>query len=197
MTRHHAIIGFRQDRIGARLICLLNVMRIARKFGVAGRYLWLSQPDGPYPELVDPRDFLDPAFVAAHIDIVARAPERSELRNLPAAAPGMNGAGFARTLAEGRRYECDSMSEIIRFMDESEAEAAAGLRAAAEELVLSPRLARALAGARRILARAGGWPSMSGAATSWTAIPGPIPPGRRNMCPTSSFAPSSPRWMGR
>src|SRR5690606_26495472 len=74
MTRHHAIIGFRQDRIGARLICLLNVMRIARKFGVAGRYLWLSQPDGPYPELVDPRDFLDPAFVAAHIDIVARAP---------------------------------------------------------------------------------------------------------------------------
>lgn len=156
MTRHHAIIGFRQDRIGARLICLLNVMRIARKFGVAGRYLWLSQPDGPYPELVDPRDFLDPAFVAAHIDIVARAPERSELRNLPAAAPGMNGAGFARTLAEGRRYECDSMSEIIRFMDESEAEAAAGLRAAAEELVLSPRLARALAGARRILARAGG-----------------------------------------
>ncbi len=156
MTKHHAIIGFRQDRIGARLICLLNVMRIARKFGVSGRYLWLSQPGGPYPELADPRDFLDPAFVAAHIDVVGHAPDRAGLRNLPAVAPGMSRAGFARTLAEGRRYECDSMAEILRFMDEPEAEAAAGLRAVAADLALSPRLARALADARRILERAGG-----------------------------------------
>ncbi|WP_287885442.1 MULTISPECIES: tetratricopeptide repeat protein [Paracoccus] len=156
MTQGLAIVGFRQDRIGARLICMLNVMRLSRKFGVPGRYLWLSQPDGPYPELVDPRDFLASEFVAAHIDIVAHAPERSGLRNLPAAAPGMNGAGFARTLAEGQRYECDAMSEIVRFMDESEAEAAEGLRAAAAELALSPRLTRALARARRILAGVGG-----------------------------------------
>ncbi len=156
MTKDHAIIGFRQDRIGARLICLLNVMRLSRKFGVPGRYLWLSQPEGPYPELADPRDFLAPDFVAAHIDIVARPPGRTGLRNLPAVAPGMNSAGFARSLAEGRRYECDAMSEIIRFMDETEAEAAEGLRAAAAELALSPRLTRALARARRILAQAGG-----------------------------------------
>lgn len=156
MAKDVALIGFRQDRIGARLICLLNVMRLARKFGIRGRYLWLSQPDGPYPELVDPRHFLTPEFVAAHIEIVDEAPSRAGWQNVRAAAPGMNAAGFARALADGRRYECDAMSETVRFLDEDPAEVAAEMRAVAQNLQLSPRLAQALDEARRVIARAGG-----------------------------------------
>ncbi|WP_017997991.1 hypothetical protein [Paracoccus sp. N5] len=156
MVDSTAIIGFRQDRIGARLICLLNTLRLARKFGVSGRYLWLSQPDGPYPELVDPRHFLTAEFVAAHIEIVFEAPSRAGLQNVRAVAPGMNVQGFARALAEGRRYECDSMSEVVRFIDEDAATVAAEMRAVAADLALTPRLGRALAKARRVIARAGG-----------------------------------------
>lgn len=156
MTDGIAIIGFRQDRIGARLICLLNTLRLARKFGVPGRYLWLSQPHGPYPELVDPRHFLTDDFVAAHIEIVAKAPDRAGLQNVRAVAPGMNVQGFARALAEGRRYECDSMSELVRFIDEDAATVAAEMRAVAADLALTPRLQKALAKARRVIARAGG-----------------------------------------
>ena len=151
-----AIIGFRQDRIGARLICLLNTLRLARKFGVSGRYLWLSQPDGPYPELVDPRHFLTDDFVAAHIRIVSAAPAREGRQNVRAVAPGMNVQGFARALAEGRRYDCDSMSELVRFIDEDAATVAAEMRAVAADLALTPRLQKALTKARRVIARAGG-----------------------------------------
>jgi hypothetical protein len=156
MTAGIAIVGFRQDRIGARLICLLNTMRLARKFGVRGRYLWLSQPAGPYPELVDPRHFLTPEFVAAHIEIVTETPLRTGLHNVRAAAPGMNSAGFARALAEGGRYECDSMSEVVRFIDEDAAAVAAEMRAVAQDLALSPQLRLALAKARHLIAAAGG-----------------------------------------
>lgn len=151
-----AIIGFRQDRIGARLICLLNTLRLARKFGVSGSYLWLSQPDGPYPELVDPRHFLTDEFVAAHIQIVTETPDRAGLQNVRAVAPGMNVQGFARALAQGRRYECDSMSELVRFIDEDAATVAAEMRAVAADLALTPRLQKALTKARRVIARAGG-----------------------------------------
>lgn len=156
MAEHVSLIGFRQDRIGARLICLLNVMRLARRFGVTGRFLWLSQPDGPYPELVDPRDFLTPDFVAEHIEIVTRMPARDGLQNLRAVAPRMNVAGFAGSLAQGGRYECDAMSEMIRFLDEDPAAVAAEMRAVAQSLALSPRLSRALQQARGVIARAGG-----------------------------------------
>ncbi|WP_199258411.1 O-fucosyltransferase family protein [Paracoccus binzhouensis] len=156
MTEDVSIIGFRQDRIGARLICLLNVMRLARRFGVKGRYLWLSEPGGPYPELVDPRDFLSADFVAEHIAVVEAPPQRAGLQNLRAVAPGMNRAGFAKALAEGRRYECDAMSEVVCFMDEKPAELAAEIRAVARQLTLSERLCRALEDARRIVAGAGG-----------------------------------------
>ncbi|RCW88760.1 hypothetical protein [Paracoccus lutimaris] len=156
MTMQDQIIGFRRDRIGARLICLLNVMRLSRKFGVNGKYLWLSEPGGPYPELADPRDFLTAEFVARHIRVVDGPPDLGARRNASAVVPGLSAAAFAATLAEGRRYECDSMSEIVRVMDEPAIEAEAGMRDVAAGLRLAPRLAAALSHARAAIARVGG-----------------------------------------
>ena len=156
MTIEDQIIGFRRDRIGARVICLLNIMRLSRKFNVSGKYLWLSEPDGPYPELADPHDFLAPDFIGKHIRIVTSLPEIGTRQNVNAVAPGVNAAGFAATLAAGQRYECDSMADIVRVMDESPAEAEAGMREIAQDIVLAPHLAEALADARKMVRRAGG-----------------------------------------
>lgn len=155
MIHDHPIIGFRQDRIGARLICLLNVMRLSRRFDRPGCFLWLSEPDGPYPELADPCDFLSPGFVARHIRVITRLPDLNGRQNLRTLAPGLSIKGFAKALAEGARYECDPMAEAIRFMDESPAAVAAELRQAAEGLEFSDPVRRALAQARQRLARIG------------------------------------------
>ena len=81
MAFDEQIIGFRRDGIGARLICLLNVLRLSRKFGATGTFLWLSEPDGPYPELADPRLFSRP-FRRRHIRIIDEMPDLSgQMRN--------------------------------------------------------------------------------------------------------------------
>ena len=157
MTIQDQIIGFRRDRIGARLICMLNVMRLSRKFGVSGTYLWLREPqDSPYPELADPHDFLTADFVARHIRIIDQPPERGQRQNVNTVTSGSNVEGFAAMLAAGQLYECDSLAEIIGFMDEPAADAAADIRDIARQVVLAPPLAEALAKARDIVARAGG-----------------------------------------
>ena len=67
MTQEPAIIGFRQDRVGARITGIVSLMRLAHAFGATTRFAWLAQPDGPWPELSDPTAFFTPDFVASHI----------------------------------------------------------------------------------------------------------------------------------
>lgn len=156
MNQNVPIIGFRQDRIGARMICILNILRLAKRYDTTARYFWLAQPDGPYPELRDPGDFLMPDFVARNIAVVDRAPAQAGRENLGMVAPAMNSRGFAAALAEGRRFYCDAMSGIVRFMDESPADVAAQVQAVAREMSLSRPLAQALHAARDIVRAAGG-----------------------------------------
>ncbi|SMO49350.1 hypothetical protein [Paracoccus laeviglucosivorans] len=156
MTQDHPLLGFRQDRIGARLICLLDMMRLCERFGTSGRYLWLSQPDGPYPELTDPRDFLSDAVIASHIDLVDSLPDRSGREVLRDTAPGMNSTRFAERLASGQGFLCDSMSDLTRFTDETPEAAAQQVRRIAAGLELAPAIRDALAHARARVAMAGG-----------------------------------------
>lgn len=161
MDTDDQIIGFRQDRIGARLICMLNVMRLARKFDATGRFLWLSQPEGSYPELTDPHDFFAADFVSGQIRVVDKIPDLSQLTGVGTVAPSMNVRGFAERLAEGQRFDCNTMSETVRFMDETPAGIAAEMREVALGLKLAPPLEKALARARRAVARAGGGDAMA------------------------------------
>ena len=156
MTLRDQIIGFRSDRIGARLICMLNVMRLSRKFGVTGKYLWLSDPDGAHPELRDPRDFLAADFVDRHIRIIDQMPTGGQRLSVTATAPANSMAGFAATLAAGQLCECDCRAEVIRFMDEPAADAAAEIRDIARQIVLAPPLAEARGRARAALLRVAG-----------------------------------------
>lgn len=155
MTSKIPILGFRQDRIGARLICLLNTMRLARVAAAPARFLWLSQPDGPYPELVDPNDFLKAGFVREWIDVVDAIPELEPRRNVETQAASTSTRHFADAIAAGQQYQCVAMSDLVRFMNESPADVAAEVQEIAAGLMLKPRLARMLVKAREIVARAG------------------------------------------
>ncbi|MDO5631475.1 MAG: hypothetical protein Q4G22_06525 [Paracoccus sp. (in: a-proteobacteria)] len=155
MTDLPAITGFRQDRVGARIVCLLNVIRLGQEFGVPARFIWLSDPSGPYPELVDPGHFLDAGFVARHIRIVPRGPDLASLRNLGALAPTMDCDLLAKMLARGDRFFCDTAFGALCMIDEGENEVRARLAAIAADLPLSPRLRDQLARLRDRLAQGG------------------------------------------
>ena len=114
-----AILGFRQDRIGARIVCLLNVLRLSQDFDVTGRFVWLSEADGSYPELTDPHDFLDADFVERHMMIVTDRPDLSGRRNLTAEAPRMDHEHFASALRQGARFQTDAAFGILRMIDEN------------------------------------------------------------------------------
>ena len=100
MTQEPAIIGFRQDRVGARITGIVSLMRLAHAFGATTRFAWLAQPDGPWPELSDPTAFFTPDFVASHIVVVDRAPPLDGRRSLHAESAHLNRANFARALAK-------------------------------------------------------------------------------------------------
>lgn len=144
MQQDHPIVGFRQDRIGARIICLLNVMRLSRKFDVTGKYLWLSDATGPYADLLDPGDVLADSTIAAHVQVVGRAPDLTGRQNIGVVARRVSQRQFAQMLDQGHRFVCDAMAEPVVFMDESAADVAAEMRGVAADLALAAPLRTAL-----------------------------------------------------
>ncbi|MCQ0971864.1 hypothetical protein MLD63_15690 [Paracoccus sp. TK19116] len=148
-----SIAGFRQDRIGARIVGLLNVLRLERDFGAKAQFLWLAEPHGPYPELADPRDFLDADFVDRHITLIGERADLSARRNLMAEAARMDRAHFKDALAKGALFHSDAAFGILRMIDESPDEVRASVARITADLPLAPRLAAALDRARERLAQ--------------------------------------------
>lgn len=150
-----AILGFRQDRVGARLVGLLNVMRLGQVLGVPARFVWLAQPGGPYPDLVQPEALLSRAFVRRHMIVTDSAPDLRTRCDLSAEAPRMDRATLAAAIAGGARFQSDAAFHAIRLMGETKAEVAAQIAALARDLPLAQPLARALAEARSQIAALG------------------------------------------
>lgn len=139
------ILGFRKDRVGARLIGLLNVLRLRARFGPdVARFAWLSQPDGPYPDLADPTEIFAPALVAAVMDVVPRTPDMAERESLTAAAVRMRPDSLAERLAQGARWHCDAAFEMVAFQGERPADIVRQTAALVAALPLSAPLAQAL-----------------------------------------------------
>ncbi|MFI0396161.1 hypothetical protein [Paracoccus jiaweipingae] len=148
-----AIIGYRQDRIGARLIAMLNVQRFAALTGTEGRFCWLSQPDGPYPELADPTRFFSAGYVARHLRIVSAAPDLTGRGFYPALSKGLNLGGLRAALRDGQGFWTDSNLSVDRVMDEDTASVARQMADLSAAIDLAPALRSALGGARAALAR--------------------------------------------
>lgn len=155
MDFSYPIVGFRQDRSGARLICLLDIIRLSRKFGVEARYLWLSQPKGPYPELADPGVFFAPELVSSHIEVVSEHPDVVGRKPLSSIAHVNKTAQFIGALGRGETFLSGAMIEATRFSDETPAQVGAELHDIVASLPLAPRLKRALERARAAIEKVG------------------------------------------
>ncbi|MDO5622312.1 MAG: hypothetical protein Q4G24_12670 [Paracoccus sp. (in: a-proteobacteria)] len=145
-------LGFRKDRIGARLVNLLNVQRLSQKFGVTGRMVWLSQPDGPYPELTDPERFFAPRFVRQHMIVMDQHPDMAGRKLFPALAGSTGDEAVARMLDQGQRFSVDTNLEICRMMGEDRAEVDDQIAALVAGLELAPGIRKPLEQARAQLA---------------------------------------------
>lgn len=144
MPQPPAIIGFRKDRLGARLMGILNVIRLAEVFGGSARYQWLLETAGPSHDLDDPRRILQPAFVARHIDIVEERPDPSGLGNLAAIAPTASIAEIAARIAQGERFISEAVFDPIAFLDEDQQKVRARIAAIGRDLPLLAGLASRL-----------------------------------------------------
>lgn len=144
MGHDFPIVGFRQDRLGARLICILDIIRLSRRFDVPARYLWLSQPDGPYPELTDPAAFFAPELLRDHIQIVTDHPDVVGRRPLSSVSQVNKVEHFAKALARGETFLSGTMIEATRFADETPEDISTALHDIVAELPLAPRLRAAL-----------------------------------------------------
>ena len=147
-----AIIGFRQDRVGARLIGIVNILRLRELLDPAARFLWLSQPDGPYPDLADPAEIFAPPFVADVLTVIPDNPDLAGRRSLTAAAGETRLDAMQAQIAAGARWFSDAAFEMASFRAEPAAEVAAQTARLVAALPLAPRLAAAR---DRALARIG------------------------------------------
>ncbi|WP_134726580.1 hypothetical protein [Paracoccus luteus] len=139
------ILGFRQDRVGARLIGILNVLRLRHLFGAdAARFAWLSQPGGPYPDLSDPAEIFAPGFVADVMDLVPERPALAGRESLTAAAVRMRADRMAGLLAQGARWHCDAAFDMVAFQGERPPQVARATAALVAALPLAAPLTRAL-----------------------------------------------------
>ncbi|SET17575.1 hypothetical protein [Paracoccus homiensis] len=152
VTQQAPIVGFRRDRIGARLIGLLNVLRLGQIYEAEAVYLWLADPTGHYPELADPHDFLCGDFIDRHIRIVGGMPDLTGRSNLSALAMTVDAASFRQRLARGELFHSDAAFEMTCLLGESRDEAHRQAVRIAADLPLAPRLAERLAEGRRRLA---------------------------------------------
>ncbi|MDF3605505.1 hypothetical protein PE067_04685 [Paracoccus sp. DMF-8] len=155
MGQDFPIVGFRQDRLGARLICLLDIIRLSRRFDVPARCLWLSQPDGPYPELTDPSAFFMPELVRDYIQVIRDHPDVVGRRALSSVAQVNTTEHFANALNRGEIFLSGTMIEATRFADETPEEVSAALHDIVANLPLAPRLRAALDRAKDAIEKLG------------------------------------------
>lgn len=151
----HPLIGFRKDRLGARFIALLDMLRLSQKFDLPARFVWLSQPGGPYPELIDPTSFFTKEFVEENIEIVTDVPALGDRRALSSVAQINTSDQFRAAIQRGERFYSGGIIEVTRFSDEAKADVTEEIRQIVRALPLAPRLKNALNRARREIAKIG------------------------------------------
>lgn len=132
------LIGFRQDRLGARLVTLANLIRVSGKLGIDGRYLWLSQPDGPYPDLTDPTEIFSEEFIARWIQVVPSFPsDLNDRYNCAVEFKKTNLSNAVKRIGQGHRFWTENGADILHFMGENLQTAEVEFRAAFSEIKFS------------------------------------------------------------
>lgn len=134
------LIAFRADRMGGRLIALLNTMRFARSFELPFVVHWRDS-DG----LGDGTDLFDEGFVARHfIDKPTYQQMKGRATSVGAVLHSTTARQFLDHLRDGRHVLLDPPFDVLKMPFEDEAEVHRTFRQVVEDLPLNPVLAQHL-----------------------------------------------------
>lgn len=141
------LIAFRADRMGGRLIALLNTMRFARSFDLPFVVHWRDS-DG----LGDGTELFDADFVARHfIDKKTYQAMKSDATAIGTVLHSTSVEQFLDHLQGGMHVLLDPPFDVLRLPFEDEAEVSRTFRQVVEDVPLNPVLAQHLDLLRRQL----------------------------------------------
>ena len=107
-------IGLRRDQLGARLLMMLNAIRLAEDFGTDFRVNWF--PRGAMaPKLATPADLFAPAFIDRHFIDNAEFEALGEVAGLGRFLRDATPDKLRAHLAAGRHVLLDEGFEIVAF----------------------------------------------------------------------------------
>lgn len=122
-----SIVAHRNDRMGARIISMLNAIRIAREYDLPWFCGWTTG-GRTHEECRDPTMIFDSDFVATHFfDNDVLSPIIDDLIDLSTLGSNADRAKFLATIAKGRTYLAGNMMGVIALPWEDEAAVAAAV----------------------------------------------------------------------
>lgn len=138
------LIAFRADRLGGRLISLINTLRLAETFDLPAVVHWRDSDD-----LDDPCDIFDGAFVSGRfIDKDRFKAMRDNAAPIASLMAAPSADAFRAELASGRHAIVDPPFDILTLPFEDADTVKADFIRIARDLPLNPALAAKLAQAR-------------------------------------------------
>ena len=155
------IIGYRKDRLGARIIALGNLLCLEDKYGASVRYLW---PDGfeTHDMAIENTQFpiFDTDFQAKYLEQVPQdvRPDIDALTDLDKIRARISTTLFQGRLAKGERFLCNEGLHPLLFANELGPDQMGAFRSALARIVWSPRVQQVLDAAAAKLAALPGTP---------------------------------------
>lgn len=148
------ILGYRKDRLGGRLVTLINCMMLAEQFGTDARFWWWTGTSAEEPQALDPAEIFAPEFIDRWMILSDAAPAIAGRANLVETRARMGAERFAHALGRGRMFLLDDGFQINRFLGQDPGAAQADFSRAAAAVAYAAPVARALEQAEATL-RAG------------------------------------------
>lgn len=150
------ILGFRKDRLGGRLVTLINCMALAQRFGTDSRFWWWTGSSDDAPLALDAAELFSQRFIDDWLILSGDIPDMARRANLVATRSRMGTRRFADALAAGQSFYLDDGFQVCRFNDESAHQAQNDFSAAAAMIDFSDAVAEQLFNAQVLLQDAGG-----------------------------------------
>ncbi len=142
------IIGFRKDRLGARITSLGNILFLEQKFNTTVRFLWTVTSEEHSMDILDPahpifaQDFLEKYIVQVssgeHEEVTSNLTAIEDVRGRISAEQ------FESRLKAGERFLCDSGFSPIAFANETEKDLLEPFRASLKRISWAPCIYQAL-----------------------------------------------------
>lgn len=141
------IVGFRKDRLGARIVALGNLLFLEDKFGVSVRFLWTSQSEDHNMDINDEQfPIFDPKFKNQYLTQVSGGDREAivGLTDLEEVRGKISAQLFVERLDAGERFVCTNGFEPALFANELGPHQITEFRASISRITWAPPIYEAL-----------------------------------------------------